>query len=108
MLTSSEISRFKQDISTKPQIVSRTSLAKPLVDPTSFKMLYILSNSAYVCPSNFSDILDLSLSTVSHQLAKLRAAGIVTTVRVGQMICYSLSDSPEALLLKKLLTLMAN
>lgn len=108
MLTSTDISKFKQQILIKHLTISRTSLAKPLADPTSFKMLYILSNSKYVCPSNFSDILDLSLSTVSHQLAKLRRAGIVTTVRHGQMICYSLSNTSDALLLKKLLTLMVN
>ncbi len=106
MLSKQDIQKYQQQIASSTQIDASAFLVKHLADPTSFKVLYILANSKYACPSDFSEILGLSLSAISHQLAKLRQMGIVTTVRHGQVICYSLSESPEAMSLKQLVHMM--
>ncbi len=100
MLTPTAIEKHKQAIVGNEQFQSQAALAKCLADPTCLKVLYVLSKSDYVCPSDFSEILALSLPTISHQLAKLRQMGIVQTVRHGQMMCYSLSETEESKLVK--------
>lgn len=106
MLTNPDIKKYKQDISENGLFQSRVVLAKCLADPTCLKMLYILANSKYVCPTDFSEILDLSLPTISHQLARLRQMGVVTTVRHGQMICYFLQEEQDAGLIKKMVNIL--
>ncbi|MGE5042006.1 MAG: ArsR/SmtB family transcription factor [Candidatus Levyibacteriota bacterium] len=101
MIAQSEIKRLKQDILKNSLFKPRASLAKCFADPTCLRILYILNNTPYACPSDFSQILDLSLPTVSHQLAKLRQMNIVTSFRDGQIICYSIGEGEEALLVKK-------
>lgn len=106
MLIDPDIKKYKQDVSENRLFQSRVVLVKCFADPTCFKMLYILANCKYVCPTDFSEILDLSLPTISHQLAKLRQIGIITTVRHGQMICYFLRESQDTELVKKMVKIL--
>lgn len=107
MLLKQDIKKFKKKLTSLGQFRLQSPLASCLADPTCLKILYVLTNSKYACPSNFSEILNLSLPAISHQLAKLKHMGIITTVRHGQMICYSLSDSKEAKLVKNLVSTIA-
>lgn len=81
-------------------------LLKSFGDPTCFKILYILTATAFVCPSDFAKILDLSRPAISHHLTRLRQLGVVTSVRHGQVLCYSLTDTKEAQTLRNVLQLL--
>lgn len=107
MLTKTDIKLFKNKVSDSKQFQLQAALAKCLADPTCLKILVVISKGKKVCPSEFAEILGLSLPAVSHQLSRLKHMGIVETVRHGQMICYFLSDSKESKLIKRLVTTIA-
>lgn len=72
-------------------IIEMAVLFKMLADPTRLRILNILLNQE-LCVSAICQILDLSQSTVSHQLAKLRANRIIKVRSEGTTKFYSLDD----------------
>ena len=60
-------------------------------DTTRVKILYALDKSE-LCVCDISELLNMSLSAVSHQLKTLRDSNLVTTKRDGKVIYYSLAD----------------
>jgi len=103
MLTDKKILKLKEKIVDVSKFDSNANLLKLLGDPTCLKILYILSREKDVCPSDLTNILHLSMPAISHQLSKLKQMGIVYPTRMGQMICYSFSDTKEANFIKKLI-----
>jgi ArsR family transcriptional regulator len=61
------------------------ALHKALADPTRLQMLHMLkaSGSEPVCVCDFTAAFALSQPTVSHHLAKLRAAGLLVSEKRG-------------------------
>ena len=104
MLNPNDIEKFQKDLSDSKRFHLQANLAKLLSDPTRLKILYVLTNATFVCPSDFSEIIGLSLPAISHQLAMLKQMGIVETVRHGQMICYSLGTSQEGKNIRQIIT----
>ncbi|SFJ47165.1 ArsR/SmtB family transcription factor [Thermoflavimicrobium dichotomicum] len=77
--------------------VSRTF--KVLSDPTRIKILYLLSQEE--CNVNhIAEVLDVSQSAVSHQLAFLKSYRLVKARRQGKTIYYSCDDEHVIDLLK--------
>lgn len=69
----------------------QSSLLKALADPTRLSMLAALHQaSAPVCICDFTAAYDLSQPTLSHHMAKLRAAGLVESSRRGIWVYYQL------------------
>lgn len=69
----------------------QSSLLKALADPTRLTMLAALHQaSAPVCICDFTAAYDLSQPTISHHMAKLRAAGLVESSRRGIWVYYQL------------------
>jgi DNA-binding transcriptional ArsR family regulator len=69
--------------------VSRTF--KALADPTRIKILYLLSQEE--CHVNhIADVLELTQSAISHQLAYLKNAHLVKAKRQGKTVYYSCAD----------------
>lgn len=64
---------------------------KVLGDETRLRILYALSQRE-MCVTDLVDALDMSQSSVSHQLRILRDNGQVRTRRNGRNIFYSLDD----------------
>ncbi len=106
MLTTEDINTIKAAVARTAGIDARAALARCLADPTSLKILYVLTRKNNVCPSDLAAILSLSLSTVSHQLSKLKQMGVVSTIRHGHMICYSLEPTEKSDLIRKLVTMI--
>ncbi len=104
MLKQNDREKFQNDLADSKRFYLQATLVKLLSDPTCLKILYVLTKANFVCPSDFSEIIGLSLPAVSHQLAKLKQMGIVETVRHGQMICYSLSTSQESKHIKQIIS----
>jgi ArsR family transcriptional regulator len=74
------------------------TIYKALGDPTRIQMLHILAAAtAPVCVCDFTAAFDLGQPTISHHLAKLRDAGIVTSFKRGIWAFYRLDpDMPTA------------
>lgn len=60
-------------------------------DSTRIKILYALLD-AELCVGDIADVLDLSQSSVSHQLRVLKNAKLVKFRREGKSIFYALDD----------------
>lgn len=69
----------------------RTRLLKALADPTRLAMVWCLRRvSAPVCICDFTAAFDLGQPTISHHMARLKAAGLVTSEKQGLWVYYSL------------------
>lgn len=64
---------------------------KVLGDPTRIKMIWALDQHE-MCVCDLANVLSMTKSAVSHQLAILRRAGIVKSRRDAKSVFYSLED----------------
>ena len=64
---------------------------KLIGDNTRCKILYIL-NEHEMCVGDIANILDMTKSSISHQLAILRRSGIVRCRKEGKEVLYKLDD----------------
>ena len=68
------------------------SVFKALADPTRIQIVHILSAAAQpVCACDFTAAFELGQPTISHHLAKLREAGLVTSFKRGIWAFYLLN-----------------
>ncbi len=77
-----------------------SQLFSMLADPTRIRILHALSISDELCVCDLAFLVDLSQSAVSHQLRKLRMAGVVARRKEGRTVFYSLSDDHVRAMLK--------
>lgn len=68
-------------------------------DTTRLRILDILLNGS-MCVNEISEKLEMSQSSVSHQLKHLRASNLVKTEKIGQMVKYSISDDHIKIIMK--------
>lgn len=85
-----------QDLTEKSEEASE--MLAMLANPFRLRILCEL-HKAERCVSELEAVVGLSQSALSQHLAKLRAAGIVTTRREAQTIHYSITDERAARLL---------
>lgn len=71
------------------EIISQ--IFKALSDPTRIKIIYALMNGP-LCVSDIAILLDMSQSSISHQLALLRNQNLIKVKRKGRRAYYSLDD----------------
>ena len=64
---------------------------KIIGDNTRTKILYALDQNE-LCVCDIANILNMSKSSISHQLATLKSAGIVKFKKVGKEVFYMLDD----------------
>ena len=64
---------------------------KIIGDNTRTKILYALDQNE-LCVCDIANILNMSKSSISHQLATLKSAGIVKCKKVGKEVFYMLDD----------------
>ncbi len=72
---------------------------------TRLKILYLLLQEPELCVCDIADVTDMTVSSISHQLSKLRAHGLIGKRREGQTIFYRLQETPFADFLKQLFEL---
>jgi ArsR family transcriptional regulator len=69
------------------------AVLKALADPTRLQMIGILKRSPEpVCICDFTAAFDLTQPTISHHMAKLRAAGLVDVSKSGIWAYYRLAS----------------
>ncbi|MCX4362866.1 MAG: metalloregulator ArsR/SmtB family transcription factor [Clostridia bacterium] len=74
-------------------------LFKALGDPTRAKILGCLQISD-LCVSEIAEILDMTISAVSHQLRVLRNIKLVKGIKDGKEVKYSLDDNHVTLIMQ--------
>ncbi|MBQ8649554.1 MAG: helix-turn-helix transcriptional regulator [Clostridia bacterium] len=67
-------------------------LYKVFGDSTRIRILYVLLESE-VCVCDIADVLDMTVSAISHQLRVLKNAGLVKFRKQGKVCYYSLADN---------------
>jgi ArsR family transcriptional regulator, arsenate/arsenite/antimonite-responsive transcriptional repressor len=70
-------------------------LLRALAHPVRWDILQRLGMEPGICACDFTEFFDVSQPTISAHLKVLREAGLVTTQRNGNTICYSIV--PDAL-----------
>lgn len=78
-------------------------LFKALGDPTRLRILQALT-AGELCVCDISHLLDMSVSSVSHQLRVLRGLELVAPRREGKVVFYSLKDTHVETLLDSVLS----
>ena len=68
-----------------------SSFFKIMGDPTRCKIISALLKSE-MCVCDLANVLSMSKSSISHQLAKMRESGVVKCRREGKEVYYSLDD----------------
>ncbi len=69
-----------------------SELFKILGDLTRIKILWTLDNNE-MCVCDIANVLNMTKSSISHQLAILRTAGIVKYRKSGKEVYYMLDDN---------------
>lgn len=75
------------------------SFFKVMGDGTRFRILYALDKHE-LCVCDLANLLGMSVSAVSHQLARLREGKLVKSRRDGKNIFYTIADDHIHLMLK--------
>jgi len=78
------------DKSERAKYEMRTQVLKALAHPARLKLVDVLSECDEVCVCDLTDVIGMDISTVSRHLSQLKAAGIVTSEKRGQMVFYRL------------------
>lgn len=73
------------------QLERLSELFKILGDQTRIKILWVLDQNE-MCVCDIANVLNMTKSSISHQLAVLRTAGIVKYRRSGKEVYYMLDD----------------
>src|SRR6201991_1732081 len=71
-------------------------LLRALAHPIRWGIVARLAAEPGICACDFTEFFDVSQPTISAHLKVLREAGLVTTERSGNTICYSIAPGPLA------------
>ena len=69
-----------------------SDLFRIFADSTRIRILYVLFELE-VCVCDIADILNMTVSAISHQLRILKSAGLVKFRKEGKVCFYSLADN---------------
>ncbi|RDU23346.1 ArsR/SmtB family transcription factor [Anaerosacchariphilus polymeriproducens] len=73
------------------EIYFLAELYKVFADPTRIKIMYVLTKGE-MCVRDIAQILNMTQSSISHQLRVLKQSRLVKFKREGKVIFYSLAD----------------
>jgi ArsR family transcriptional regulator len=94
--------RQDDDAATIQNVDDLAEMLRVLADPTRIRLIEALERSGRSTVSALTSLLPVSQQSVSHQLAVLRAAGIVSRRREGVWVHYELRDWTGAWVLHQL------
>ena len=92
VLHSDNIEYVKHNIENEETILEVSDLFKVFADSTRLKILSALFLKE-LCVCDISNLLNMSLSAISHQLKILRQSKLVKFKKVGKEVFYSLADN---------------
>lgn len=85
------LSKVLQKLPCEDDIFDLAELFKIFGDSTRMRILFVLFEEE-VCTCDLAEILGMTSSAISHQLAILRKSKLVKCRRDGKTVFYSLSD----------------
>jgi len=85
------VKKVKEMMPEEEILYDLAELFKVFGDTTRIKILYVLFESE-MCVCDIAQLLNMSLSAISHQLRVLKQAKLVKYRREGKTVFYSLSD----------------
>lgn len=85
------VDAVKKQMTDEDLLNKLTEFFKILGDTTRIKILYALDKNE-MCVCDIANVLNMSKSSISHQLGTLRRSGIVKCRKVGKEVFYALDD----------------
>ncbi len=85
------IENVRQHMPNSDQVSDLANLFKVFGDATRAKIMSVLEIRD-LCVCDIADVLNISVSAVSHQLRILRDAKLVKAIKMGKEVMYSLDD----------------
>ena len=85
------IDKIKENMPREEILYDLAEVFKIFGDTTRIKILYVLLE-AEICVCDIAQMLNMSMSAISHQLRVLKQARLVKYRREGKTVFYSLSD----------------
>lgn len=82
---------IKEEFQIEEYIPTLSGIFKAMGDPTRIRIIYLLSLSP-LCVCDIATLLDMTQSSISHQLRILRDLRIVKFKKEGKLVIYSLDD----------------
>ena len=92
--------KIKSILPDEENLLDLAELFKIFGDSTRVKILYLLFESE-MCVCDIADILGMTVSAISHQLRILKNAKLVSYLKDGKSVYYSLADEHVSILLEK-------
>lgn len=62
-------------------------------------ILFLIHKEGQMCPCDLSDVLNMSVPSISQHLRKLKDGGILRDKKVGQTVFYSIVDENTTILM---------
>mgnify|MGYP000906740192 CR=1 FL=1 len=91
LLNSEEIEGVRNQLECEEDFFDLALFFKIFSDETRLRIIQTLAVRS-MCVSDICAVLELSQSSVSHQLATLRKMRLVRTTKAGKSVIYALSD----------------
>jgi len=86
------VNQIKKDMPKENTLIALADLFKIIQVPTRLQILWALDQSE-MCVGDIANVIDMSKSSISHQLAVLKKGGLVARRKVGKLVYYSLDDN---------------
>lgn len=83
--------KFQEFVDDEETLNLLSSIFKVMGDPTRLKIIFALNQST-LNVSQLVELLDMSQSSISHQLSLLRHENLIKFEKVGRKVYYSLDD----------------
>lgn len=90
-MTEQEIKQVKKQLYSKRELDVLATFFKVFGDTTRLRIINVLQQKA-MCVSEIAKVLDMTPSSISHQLRSLRTMNLVITLKKGKTVYYKLSD----------------
>lgn len=91
--TMSKYKQIKKELKNKKELVACAQQLGVVGDTTRLKICYLLCHYPEFSVGEMADILDTSISVVSHSLKKLLELNLVERHKEAQTVYYSLTDN---------------
>jgi Predicted transcriptional regulators len=88
---SDDIDNAKSSMPDDRTVYDLSDLFKVLSDSTRLKILWSMENGE-LCVCCISEVVNMSVSAVSHQLKTLKQANLIKSEKKGKNVYYSLND----------------
>ena len=96
--------KIKKELKNEKAVLQCAEQFGSVGDPTSMKICWILCKHHELSVGEIVDMIDVSISVVSHSLKKLRENNLVDSRREHKTIYYKLASTGFNKILKKSLT----